>query len=85
MRVERMRVLTANGVRSIDVLGDSDTSSLIGRHWNAVKHFLNTGETEVLEPFRGWRVGPHRLAIAPDFIEQWALAGELDFEDIYDD
>jgi hypothetical protein len=84
MRVERMKMLTTRGVRVVEVLAGSDAARAIGQHWNAVKHFLNTGETEALEAFMGMRIGLFRFATDPDQIERWGRRDELDFEDIYE-
>lgn len=80
---ERMRLITPDGVLAIDVHDQADRT-LVAQHANAVRHFLDTGETEPLDPFRGVLVAGHQLLTDPDAIEAWAYEGELEFEDIYD-
>ena len=79
----RMRILATRGVRDVDVPAFSDRS-IVGSHWNPVKTFLYTGETEELERYRGDRVAGFRLMTDPDEIERLARIGELDLEDIYE-
>jgi hypothetical protein len=62
----------------------SDAASAIGQHWNALKHFLHTGDSSELEPFASLRIQGHRFAVDLGWIERWAAQGELDFEDIYE-
>lgn len=84
MAADLMRMLTTSGVEVLAVEFGSEAASTIGRHWNAVKDFLNTGQTAGLEPFRGTRILLYRFETDPDRIERWAQRGELDFEDIYE-
>jgi hypothetical protein len=84
MAAELMRMLTTSGVQVLAVEIGSEAASAIGRHWNAVKDFLHTGDTGGLEPFRGLRILGYRFETDPDRIERWAQRGELDFEDIYE-
>jgi hypothetical protein len=57
MSAEMMRMLTTSGVEVIPVVAGSDAAHTIGQHWNAVKQFLHTGDTSVLEPFDGKHLG----------------------------
>ena len=84
MSGELMRMLTASGVEVVAADFGSDAASAIGQHWNAVKQFLHTGDTSVLEPFSSIRIGSHRFAVDPAWIERWAARGELDDDDIYE-
>jgi hypothetical protein len=77
-----MRVLTRDGIEDLHV-SDPSERSIIGSHWNAIQHFLNTGEDDRLLDLEGERVLGRPLEIDPDRIEYWARYGELDFEDIY--
>lgn len=79
-----MKMLTASGVEVLAVDFGSDAASAIGRHWNAVKRFLHTGDISEPEPFASLRIRGHRFAVDPGWIEHWAARGELDFEDIYE-
>src|SRR5438445_596157 len=50
-----MTVLTAAGPRS-SVIRDSRIASLVAQHHNAVRHYIETGDTSWLEPFRHRRI-----------------------------
>lgn len=88
-----MRVLTTNGVwflAPVDALGASD----VGRHWNAVRRYLDTGNDDDLAGFAGIELEGvdqdgtrHRVALAtdPDSIEIHAMRGDVRFESIYDE
>jgi hypothetical protein len=84
MAAELMRMLSRTGVEVLPVEVGSPAASAIGRHWNAVKDFLHTGDSRGLEPFRGKRLLLSWFETDPDRIERWARRGELDFEDIYE-
>jgi hypothetical protein len=77
-----MSVLSTNGVANVDTRG-SRVRSLIGRHWNAIRRFGETGDVELLKPFIGKRVGGVELATDPGLIEEYIRQGELDIDDIY--
>lgn len=88
-----MRVLTPSGLRLLLVEEDSADASLIGRHWNAVKRYRNTGRWDELRTFRGRTViglDPDtelpvelELEANPKRVKQWAKQGELDEADPY--
>jgi hypothetical protein len=84
MSFELMRMLTTSGVEVIAVEVGSDAARSIGQHWNAVKQFLHTGDSSVLEPFAFTRILRYKFAVDPAWIQRWAERGELDFEDIYE-
>lgn len=84
MRLDRMRILTDQGVIDTLVI-DEDTASLIGSYWNAVAHYLYTGDTDRLEEFEGQRINLHRLLTDPDQIDEWARRGDLELDSIYED
>jgi hypothetical protein len=46
------RVFTTDGLLDLPIT-DKDDASSIGNHWNAVKNYLNTGETWELELLEG--------------------------------
>jgi hypothetical protein len=77
-----MRIITAEGVRAVEVSDETDRS-LVGGHANAVARFLATGETDPLTPFHDVLIAGHKLLTDPDALEAWAAQGELEFEDIY--
>ena len=78
----QLRVLTTEGPKVVEVQ-DSDEASRVGEHWNAIKHFLNTGDETRLRGFDGETVAGVVLETDPDAIEEWARTGEIDFEEIY--
>jgi hypothetical protein len=78
----RMRVLTTEGEIEIDTRG-SGVASLIGKHQNAVKRYLATGQTTALSTFVGMKVRGHELETRPDFIDERERRGELSFEESY--
>ena len=88
-----IRVPTSTGVRFEPALSVADATS-VGRHWNAVRHFLDTGDDSGLAEFDGEQItatdeGGHgsRLTLLTDLdaIELQALRGEIRFESIYDE
>lgn len=79
-----MNVLSTDGHVTVVVRG-SRSASLIAEHANAIQRYLGTGDTSVLSPFEGKRVAGLILQTDPDTIEAFAISGELDFEDIYDE
>ncbi len=79
----RMRLLADEGVIDIDVRS-SRRATWIGEYWNAVHHFLATGDDSRLRPFAGKSVGAQRFETDADSVELWARRGVLDFEDIYE-
>lgn len=82
-----MWVLTNEGRVSLPIK-DSRTASLISRYWNAVDHYLSTGDDRQLKPFRGkfFRVNKQAYPFITDraILDELGSAGELHFEDIYD-
>jgi hypothetical protein len=79
-----MRILTAEGVEDLE-LETFRARSIVGQHWNAIQHFLATGETDSLDLFQDLRIRGRRLLIDPDEIEQLARIGELDVDEIYEE
>jgi hypothetical protein len=81
-----MRVPTSQGVQDLEVR-DSRSATLIGRYWNAVKQYLETGDVESLREFRGKsvRVGKvgHPLLTNAEIVDQLAEGGEFAFESVY--
>lgn len=80
---DRMRIIATTGVTATNV-PDAGDRTTIGQHANAVRHFLDTGDTAPLRPFEDTTVEGHRLQVDPDALEAWAFEGEVEFEDIYD-
>lgn len=88
---DEMRVLTTRGVAFVD-LPDPWDRSTVGRHWNAVRDFLEHGddrslralEAELLRSADGVVVGDVELSFDLDLIEREAFRGEARFEDLYE-
>jgi len=59
-------------------------ASTLGRYWNAVGFFQDTGITSRLSDLEGVTVGGFTLETDPDEIAYWARSGELEFESIYE-
>lgn len=78
----QMRLISTEGVIDVEVRS-SRQASLIGRHMNAVKTLLVTGDDEPLRAFEGEKVAGHQLETDPEVIEELARVHELSFEDIY--
>lgn len=78
---------TPNGLIEISV-SDPKSASLVGRYWNAVRSFLDTGDESTLRRFRGKIVrdtAGRTVALLADLdeLERLGAAGVLSFESIY--
>jgi len=80
----RMRILTSSGVEDVE-LQTSEARSAVGSYWNAVQHYLSTGEADELERFSRTLIRGRRVLTDLDEIERLARIGDLDIEDIYED
>ena len=80
--MREMRILTNTGVAIVRV-EEPEQASTIGRFWNAVKESLGTGDDWALHDFAGTVIDGLELETDPDLIEDFALAGQLGFRDIY--
>lgn len=61
------------------------TKGLIARYWgDAVNHFLRTGDTSRLEPYRGRAIGGHPFETDPAAIEAFYLSTDFDFQELYE-
>lgn len=78
----RMNLLTADGRVEVEVRS-STQARRVAAHWNAADVFARTGDTRVLAPFRGVRVGGQLLSTDPDDLERHARHGELSIDEIY--
>lgn len=78
-----LTALTTKGLKQLN-LTDSRQASVVGGHWSAVGHGLNTGNWNNVAAFKGKKVHGHALETDPDVIERQAQRGALDFEDFYD-
>lgn len=79
----RLPVLTAEGLKQLDLTASGD-ASVVGGHWSAIGHGLNTGNWSNVAAYKGRKVRGHTLETDPDIIERHAQRGEVDFEDIYE-
>jgi len=77
-----MRALTDHGTVAVDIRG-SKAPGTLGAYWNAVHHYLTTGDTGLLDAFRDVRVGGVTLTSDPRVLDHHAHIGELAFESIY--
>jgi len=78
-----MRAVTRQGLVLLPGLSDHD-ASLVGRHDNAVKHYLDTGDDGGLEEFEGVSVAGYELETSLDALDFYALVNDIRFEDIYE-
>jgi hypothetical protein len=84
---EKLKIPTRKGLREITV-SDSRQASQIGRYWNAVKLYLETGDASGLRQFEGQYVTDINDRRFPFLIDRQELdrlgnAGVLSFETIY--
>jgi hypothetical protein len=82
----KMLMLTSKGIIEVTTAG-SDTASVIGAYWNAVRAYITTGDYEELEPFilRFIHVeeGDFEFLTHRPTLNRLARAGELYFQDLY--
>jgi hypothetical protein len=82
-----MRMLTEQGVVVVDVRS-SRTASRLAYYWQAVDHYLRTGDRRRLQPFAGKRLRASGhlfpFPIDPDLLIRLAEVGEVRFEDLYE-
>lgn len=64
-------------------------ASTIGRYWNALKKYLNYGNSDALKKLQGEmvKVGGHLYTLETDLdvIDDIANGGDFDFDDIYEE
>lgn len=81
-----MLMLTSQGLITVTTL-DSDTASIIGAYWNALRTYVTSGDFEPLEPFilRFIHVeeGDFEFLTHRPTLNRLARAGELHFQDLY--
>lgn len=84
--IRPMKVAKPKGVTSLPIR-DSRTASKIGRYWQAVLTYLETGREDVLEPFEGFTFQvdgeTHDLVTDRRTLKRLDGAGEISFEHIY--
>ncbi len=79
-----IRVLTTGGVQFLADVAPED-ASMIARHWNALRAYLDFGDEGPLEQFDGVTVAGVELETDLDRIEWHAVRGDVSFESIYDE
>lgn len=66
---------------------DSRTASRVGTYWNAVDHYLRTGDARPLRAFRGKTIRAGKVALPfvtdPRTLKRLAQVDEVRFESIY--
>jgi hypothetical protein len=77
-----MRAITREGLTTLSGLSSTE-ASIVGRHDNAVRTYLDTGDASGLEPFEGVMVQGHELETGQDALDWYALTNDIRFEDIY--
>jgi len=81
-RSRQMLVPTSRGNARTTVRG-SEEASLLGRYMSAVGQFVDSGDTDQLDEFKGQSVGGHRLITDPETLTVLAQAGALQLDEIY--
>jgi hypothetical protein len=79
-----IRVLTTRGIMFLTGLTATEATT-VGRHWNAVRIYLEYGDDRKLAQFINIRVAGHLLETDPLVIEWHAIRGDVRFESIYDE
>ncbi len=77
-----IRVLTTHGLQYPSDLTDGEASA-VGRHWNAIRRYLETGAVVELMELEGTEVVGVRLETRLVEIEHQAIRGNVEFESIY--
>ncbi len=77
-------MLTTQGLEFLPNLTDREASA-VGRHWNAVRRYLDYGYDAELAEFEGIEVGSFELETRTNAVEWHAVRGDVRFESIYDE
>ncbi len=85
-----VRIPSREGTRAVTIRVSrySRQASVLGQYWNAVHHYLQTGDASRLKKFRGkYITDVHRvrfpLLTDPDELDRLGSAGVLSFESLY--
>lgn len=79
-----MPMFSRGELREVEVTSP-EAKTTIARYWgDAVQHFLATGETDRLEPYRRRSVLGLPFETDPDVIEDFFLATDFDFQEVYE-
>lgn len=81
--VGEMRITSTSGVVERAVRGSRQRTRL-ARHANAVRRYLETGDPEPLDEFRGVRIAGVELETDPDRLDEYARQGEFEWFDLYE-
>ncbi len=79
-----IRVLTTAGLQFLPDLTEREASA-VGRHWNALRRYLDHGDDFQLAEFEQVEVGGYQLETDVSAIEWHAVRGDVRFESIYDE
>ncbi len=79
-----IRVLTTGGLIHLAGLDDGEATE-VGRHWNAVRRYLDYGDDSALAEFQHSSIRGRELASSAALVEWFAVRGEVSFESIYDE
>jgi len=82
-----LAVPTVDGTREV-ALRDSRQASILGRYWDAVQRYLQTGDASAIQKFQGKRITAGNRARIPlltdlDQLSRLGNAGVLSFESLY--
>jgi hypothetical protein len=80
--LRKLNVLSFDGYVPV-VVRSSKQAKLDSRHLIAVSQFLRTGDTELLKPFVGKRVGGVELLTDPNRLHELADAGLIKLDALY--
>jgi hypothetical protein len=85
-----LRVLSLPGTRGLREIAvdESREASIVGKYWDAVRLYLQTGDASGLREFRGksvWDADGRRVGLLTDLdeLDRQGSAGVLSFESIY--
>ncbi len=84
----RMKFLDEQGLIAVEVANSREATKL-AEYWNAVDHYLRTGDTSLLRRFARIRLrlrdkSVRRFVTDADRLDLLARAGEVSFEDLYE-
>jgi hypothetical protein len=79
----RMRIETTEG-SVVAVIPSSTQASLNARHANAIKRYLETGDSRRLARFRKKTVAGYTLETDPNVLDARARADDIDTQDLYE-
>jgi hypothetical protein len=82
--MSRLPLLSGGRLYEVETT-DSRTKRRIGRYWgDAINHFLATGDSSRLAPYRHWNVQGLPFETDPDAIEDFFLDTDFDFQELYE-